>query len=131
VLLVRLAKAVHRRLTDELLGMPWRQFAMLGIIRERGPALQQQVCQAMLIDPNNCVILLNELEDAGQIVRRRDPADRRRHVVELTAAGHKALDKAERAQGSLEDEILAGLSADERATLRELVNRALEAPRIP
>jgi DNA-binding MarR family transcriptional regulator len=70
------------------------------------------------------VLLLNELEDLGYIERRRDPADRRRHVVELTDAGRVALERAERAQEGLGDELFAALSDEERATLRSLLSRA-------
>jgi DNA-binding MarR family transcriptional regulator len=132
VLLLRLAKAVHRRSTEQLLGMRVRQFMLLSYLRDRSPALQQQLCEALLLDSNNCVLLLNELEDTGYIERRRDPSDRRRHVVDLTAAGRKALERGERAQESLEDEVLAALSPEERATLRRLVSQALEgAPTEP
>ena len=44
-----------------------------------------------MVDPNNCVLLLNELDDHGFVERRRDPQDRRRHIVVITAAGLKAL----------------------------------------
>jgi DNA-binding MarR family transcriptional regulator len=59
-------------------------------------------------------------------MRRRDPDDRRRHIVELTDAGHRAIDRAEQGMESVEEEILAALSAKERATLRQLLNKALE-----
>jgi DNA-binding MarR family transcriptional regulator len=74
------------------------------------------------------VLLLNELEDMGYIERRRDPADRRRHVVDLTDEGQAALERAERAQESIGDEMFAALSDEERATLRSLLSRALVAP---
>jgi DNA-binding MarR family transcriptional regulator len=74
------------------------------------------------------VLLLNELEDMGYIERRRDPADRRRHVVDLTAEGQAALERAERAQESIGDEMFAALTDEERATLRSLLSRALVAP---
>ena len=80
----------------------------------------------MHLDPNNCVLLLNELEDAGFATRMRDPADRRRHLLELTDEGRRALEQAERAQDAIEDEVLGALSADERATLRSLLARALD-----
>jgi DNA-binding MarR family transcriptional regulator len=47
-------------------------------------------------------------------------------VVDLTNEGRAALERAERAQEGLEDQVLAGLNADERATLRSLLQRALE-----
>ena len=99
---------------------------LLSYLRYGAPALQQQLCEALWLDANNCVLLLNELEDMGYIERRRDPADRRRHVVELTDEGRAALERAERAQESLGDELFAALSEEERATLRSLLGRALE-----
>ncbi len=128
VMLLRLAKTVHKRSTEELLGMPLRQLMLLSYLRAKAPALQQQLCEFLWLDPNNCVLLLNELEELGYVERRRDPLDRRRHMVDLTEEGSAALERGERAQESLEDEILAGLSDEERMTLRLLLSRALEQP---
>ena len=126
VMLMRLATAIKKRSSEELLGIKLRQLMLLSYLRAGAPALQQQLCEALWLDPNNCVLLLNELEDMGYIQRRRDPADRRRHVVELTDEGHTALERAERAQESLGDELLSALSEEERATLRLLLGRALD-----
>jgi DNA-binding MarR family transcriptional regulator len=128
VMLLRLAKTVHKRSTEDLLGITIRQMMLLSYLRAAAPAQQQQVCESLWLDPNNCVLLLNELEDMGYVERRRDPIDRRRHVVELTDDGRHALERAEQAQESLEDEILGPLSEEERATLRSLLRRALERP---
>jgi DNA-binding MarR family transcriptional regulator len=78
-----------------------------------------------MLDANNCVLLLNELEEAGWTERRRDPEDRRRHVVHLTDEGREALGRAREAQTSLEDEMLASLDAEEREQLRTLLRKAL------
>jgi DNA-binding MarR family transcriptional regulator len=126
VMLMRLATAVKKRSTEELMGVKLRQLMLLSYLRYGAPALQQQLCEALWLDANNCVLLLNELEDMGYIERRRDPADRRRHVVELTDEGLAALERAERAQESIGDELFAALSEEERATLRSLLSRALE-----
>ncbi len=99
---------------------------LLGYLRDRGPVAQQQLCEWLWMDANNCVLMLNELEDRGHLERRRDPSDRRRHLVEITQAGRTALARAERARESLEDEVLGGLSAQERDQLRSLLARALE-----
>jgi DNA-binding MarR family transcriptional regulator len=125
VLLTRLAKVVYRRSTEELLGMRLRQFIALTFLRDHGLAPQQGMCDRLGMDANNLVLLLNELEEAGQVRRTRDPSDRRRHLVELTPAGTHALEHAERAQESIEEELLADLSPEERGTLRELLARAL------
>ena len=60
------------------------------------------------MDSNTGVLVLNDLEDLDYVERRRDPADRRRHIVDITDAGLEALERAEAAQGSIEDEILGG-----------------------
>src|SRR5437588_7861632 len=124
VMLMRLATAIKKRSTEELMGIKLRQLMLLSYLRAGAPALQQQLCEALWLDANNCVLLLNELEDMGYVERRRDAADRRRHVVELTDEGRLALERAERAQDSLGDELFASLSEEERATLRLLLGRA-------
>ena len=124
-MVLHLSKAVHRRSSDELLGMRLRQFLVLSYLNERSPSRQQDLCETLMLDANNCVLLLNELEDAGWTERKRDTADRRRHVVEITPAGREALQGARRAQSSLEDEVLAGLDEDEREQLRTLLRKTL------
>jgi DNA-binding MarR family transcriptional regulator len=124
-LVLGLSKAVHRASSEELLGMRLRQFMVLSYLSERSPSRQQDLCEALMLDANNCVLLLNELERAGWTQRRRDAEDRRRHVVELTAEGRQALERARRAQETLEDEMLAALDADEREQLAHLLRKAL------
>ncbi|HEX6022336.1 MAG TPA: MarR family transcriptional regulator [Solirubrobacter sp.] len=126
VLLIRLSKAVHRSATDEVLGVRLKDYVTLALLRN-GARAQAELCAAVGMDPNNCVLLLNHLEAAGHVERKRDPADRRRHIVELTPAGRKALDRAERGIESLEDEVLGALTLDEREQLRSLLIRALTA----
>ena len=62
----------------------------------------------------------------GGPVLRPSPQDRRRHIVELTAVGRRALERADKAREGLEDEILAPLSAEERKMLNKLVERVLD-----
>jgi DNA-binding MarR family transcriptional regulator len=76
------------------------------------------------LDPSNVVGLLNELEERGLITRRRDPADRRRHIVEISSEGTTQLRAAQRLLARVEDDVLRALSADERATLHGLLVRA-------
>lgn len=125
VLLTRLAKQVYRSSSEELLGMHLRLLMALSYLRDHNGAPQQELAEALCMDANNVVLLLNELEDAGHVTRIRDPHDRRRHLVELTDAGCTALTNAERAQEQIEDEVLQALDSDERATLWHLLTRAL------
>ncbi|HMH48486.1 MAG TPA: MarR family winged helix-turn-helix transcriptional regulator [Solirubrobacteraceae bacterium] len=125
VLLTRLAKQVYRRSSEELLGLHMRLVMALSYLRDHDGAPQGELAEALCMDANNVVLLLNELEDLGHVTRRRDPLDRRRHLVDLTKRGRHALLSAERAQETVEDDVLGALDADERATLWRLLTRAL------
>jgi DNA-binding MarR family transcriptional regulator len=127
VLLTRLAKQVYRRSDEELLGIHMRLLMALSYVRDNDGAPQQGLAEALCMDANNVVLLLNELEDLGYVSRRRDPKDRRRHLVDLTAGGQQALERAEHAQEQIEDDVLQALDAEERATLWRLLTRALYA----
>jgi DNA-binding MarR family transcriptional regulator len=128
-LITQISKALHRRTTEELLGMRLKQFLLLGYVRDHGNGgvSQQELETALLIDANSVVLLLNELEAAGLSVRRRDAHDRRRHLVELTASGRVAVERAEKARESLEDAILADFNQEERATLKKQLRKVLDS----
>src|ERR1041385_1067549 len=108
-LLMRLAKQVYRRSTEELLGMHMRHLMALSYVRDHDGGPQQELAEALCMDANNVVLLLNELEQLGYVGRRRDPSDRRRHLVDLTSLGAKALEKAEHRQETIEDDVLQAL----------------------
>jgi DNA-binding MarR family transcriptional regulator len=125
LLIPRLTKQILRRSTPELLGMDLRLLLALSYLAERDGAPQQELDDVLCMDARNVVVLLNELEDHGHIIRRRDPADRRRHRVYLTSAGRRALKRAVDAQQDVEEELLQTLTADERDTLLRLTARVL------
>lgn len=120
-------KALNRRTNEELLGMRFKPYITLGYIRDHPGTTQQELESALFMDANAVVLILNELEAARFSVRRRDTNDRRRHIVEITESGKRAMDRADKARESLEEEILADLSADERTTLRRLLEKVLES----
>jgi DNA-binding MarR family transcriptional regulator len=98
-----------------------RQFHLLGLLHDRGAMSQRDLGTLMDIDPSILVTLLNPLEAEGYLSRERDEADRRRHVVVLTPAGGRQLDRAGQAQRDTEDELFAGLSDQQREQLRALL----------
>ena len=124
-LLTQVHKAINRRTGEDILGMRFKPYMTLGYIRDHPGTTQQELESALFMDANSVVLILNELEAAQFSIRRRDPNDRRRHIVEITAAGRRALERADRAREGLEDEVLRGLSAAERKTLADLLERVL------
>jgi MarR family transcriptional regulator, temperature-dependent positive regulator of motility len=125
-LLTQVHKALNRRTGEEILGMRFKPYMTLGFIRDHPGVTQQEIESALFMDANSVVLILNELEAAQFSVRRRDPNDRRRHIVEITAAGRRAIERADKAREGLEDEVLRNLSAEERRTLRRLLERVLD-----
>jgi DNA-binding MarR family transcriptional regulator len=106
-------------------GLRPRHLIALRLLSEHGPVSQQGLADVLSLDPSNVVGLLNELEERGLITRRRDPADRRRHIVELSARGDKELGLANARLSCVEDDLLRVLTAEERETLYGLLVRAV------
>jgi DNA-binding MarR family transcriptional regulator len=123
MLLSRLSKQAMRATPESEMGMSLRHFQALYCIQ--GAVPQRELAETLCIDANNTVILLNELEDAGWVVRERDSSDRRRHMVRVTDAGREAYNKALLARDVVQDPVLGRLDPDERATLHDLLAKAL------
>ncbi len=128
VLIAVLARGMRRRieLALEPVGVRPRHLLVLSHLRAGGAAAQQTLLDVAGVDPSNLVGLLNELEDAGLIVRTRDRADRRRGVIELSLKGRRTLDRVDRALRSVDDEVLAALGEGERTELNALLARAAD-----
>ena len=101
-----------------------RHYVALTLLRDHGETSQRALADALRLDPTNLVGLLNDLEQLELLARRRDPEDRRRHIVAITTAGMAELEATERRLEAVEERVLSALSADERATLHGLLMRA-------
>jgi DNA-binding MarR family transcriptional regulator len=106
------------------LGLRPRHLVALTVLRDHGGATQQALATTLQIDRTNLVGLLNELESAGLILRRRTDEDRRRHVVDLTDAGARKLSEVECALAAAEDDVFSALDAEQRETLYRLLQQA-------
>jgi DNA-binding MarR family transcriptional regulator len=125
-LITQLGRVIYRRATEDVIGMRLKQLIALDHLRDQESCLQQGLGQMLMLDANNCVLLLNDLDEHGYVERRRDPADRRRHIVEITPAGLRALELAEAKLETLEDEVLGSLDGGERSQLHGLLAKALD-----
>ena len=109
VLISQLARGMRRRIEQavEPLGLRPRELHALQHLRERGPSAQQTLVELLGIDATNLVAILNRLEDAGLIERRRDRADRRRAIIALSERGEQLLADLDRALRQIDDEVFA------------------------
>jgi DNA-binding MarR family transcriptional regulator len=125
-LITQLGRVIYRRATEDVIGMRLKQLIALDHLRANDCCLQQGLGQMLMLDPNNCVLLLNDLDNSGYVERRRDPSDRRRHIVQITPEGLRALEEAEAKLETLEGEVLANLTQAERGQLHDLLAKALD-----
>src|SRR6266851_108 len=70
LLLTRLSRVVYRRASEAVLGMTLKEYMALTNLRDQTNVTQQALGDALHLDANNCVLLLNVLE-AGQLAERR------------------------------------------------------------
>jgi DNA-binding MarR family transcriptional regulator len=124
-LLVRLAMAFKARAIAELEAAGYSQYhySVLAVLGEQPRKTQATIAEALGVDPSQLVGILDALEARGLIERQRDPDDRRRHVVSLTARGRAQLVRLRRLIDRMEDELFAPLDAAGRKTFHELLLR--------
>lgn len=125
LLILRLARASAWRLSRSLAdsGLRWAEFAVLHHLDAQGPVAQRELASALRIQPSNIVALLDELERRGLLRRTTDPADRRRHRVELTGRGRLTLARATKAAKAAEADLLGPLTPAERREFHALLAR--------
>jgi DNA-binding MarR family transcriptional regulator len=128
LLLARLGRVASRQLTEELVGTGLKppHAAILIMLRDLGPMSQQAIGERLHVDPSNLVAFLNALEADELLVRKRDPSDRRRHIVEITPKGVERMPACAEPVGSLDEQLLAGLSGEEREQLHRMLAQILE-----
>jgi DNA-binding MarR family transcriptional regulator len=128
LLMIKLGRITMHRFTEALepYGIRPRDVAALIELRDHGELTQQSLCGRLHLDPTNLVAILNELEARGYATRRRDPEDRRRHLVEVSKKGIAVIEKVSEAMDGVEDELLSGLDPAERTGVEQLLTSIWE-----
>lgn len=99
------------------LGIDPRQGLLLRVLGTDGPATQADLARRIRVPASKVVGLVDELEAAGLAERRAEQGDRRVRVIHLTDRGTRTLADMAKASAAHENELTAGLSAEERRQL--------------
>lgn len=113
--LVRRLRAEHR--------FPLSHGAVLGRLDRSGPQSVSELAVAERVRPQSMAQTVSDLEAERLVMRRPDPNDGRRALLELTAHGREALDSDRRQRaGWLAQAMEQDLSPSEQEVLAEAVD---------
>lgn len=107
-------------------GITYRQAQLLGWLAVEGPMSQTDLATRMLIEPPSLVGILDRAEEAGLIERRPCPDDRRRKLVHTLPAAEQVWARIAQCGREIRRQAVAGLSEEEIATLRHLLEKVRE-----
>src|ERR1700761_3234596 len=123
-LIKRVELAVRARI-DEIVrpaGLTTNQYTALTVLERHDDMSSAQLARLSFVTAQSMADVITSLEGSGLIERHRDRTDRRRLVVSITREGQVLLDRYRDEIAALEKSMLAGLSEDETAALRNVLN---------
>jgi DNA-binding MarR family transcriptional regulator len=98
-------------------GLSVNGWKLLSVVEYFGPLSASEAGAHTSLEPAKVTRGIDSLVDQGLVLRREDPADRRRIVLSLSARGKRIHSKVERVSRALERELLSVLTSEERETL--------------
>jgi DNA-binding MarR family transcriptional regulator len=128
--LMKQVEMATRARLDELVrpaGLTALQYTALTVLERHSDLTSARLARYSFVTAQSMADMVSALLAAGLIERHRDPGDRRRLVLALTAKGGDLLDDYRPAVAELEREMLSGLSAADAAQLREAIIACREA----
>ncbi len=123
--LARSAKSVSRAFDDALAeaGGSLPVWLVLSSLKSQRPGNQRALADAVGIKEATLTHHLNAMDAQGLITRRRDPTNRRVHLVELTETGEAAFGQLRDAAIAFDQRLRRGISREDLAALEDLLGR--------
>ena len=99
---------------------------ILRLLRVAPGISQQELSERLRIHPSRLVAILDNLGQRQLVERKPNPEDRRLYSLHLTKDGGEILERIGKVAREHQDALLAALSADERKTIAELLQRVAD-----
>ncbi len=127
-LLVIAARRGQERAAERLapLGLNVRMCGVLNLLKDQGPASQQEIGEQLGIDRTTLVEIVDELERQGIVRRERSASDRRSYAVTLTPGGKVTQKRASAAFDAAAEDFFSPLSASDRQKLLTMLARLID-----
>ena len=123
--LTRVSRAISRAFDDALAeaGGSLPVWLVMISLKRGQPSSQRELAEAVGIQGATLTHHLDTMESAGLVTRRRDPANRRLHLVELTPDGDALFFRLRDAATAFDQRLRAGLSDTEASQLEALLDK--------
>jgi DNA-binding MarR family transcriptional regulator len=97
------------------------QYGLLALLEEAAPLSQHDAAKRLHVDRTTMVAMVDDLEERGRVERRRDPTDRRKNALHLTAPGRAVVKRAHRVVAAAEERYFEGLTEGQRNVLHRIL----------
>ena len=128
--IARLERAIRSAVNERVrvYGLTTLQYTTLSVLGARGePLSNAQLARRAYMTPQSMIEVIDALERKGLIRRDPHPNHRRVYPATLTDEGRRVLKACDAAVGEMEEEMLAGLGAEERESLLAWLKASVRA----
>lgn len=101
------------------------QYGVLAVLERQPGIAQKELCEELDLDRSTIADVCSRLERQALVSREPAPEDRRRNVLNLTAAGQAKLDELRPLVTAVQREMTSALSTSEHEQLRSLLAKLL------
>jgi MarR family transcriptional regulator for hemolysin len=96
---------------------------LLRLAQAQGPMRQKDLAAVLMLDTSSLVRIVSNLDAAGLIEQRPDEEDGRAKAIAITGAGKALVQQVESVSRAIEDEVLAGVAAEDLAAARRVLEQ--------
>lgn len=103
-------------------GITEQQWRVLRVLQEEGPLEPTRIAETACLLLPSLTRILQKLEEKGLIHRRRDPDDKRKQIIVVTAEGRALIDANLDRARALNERVRDAMGAERHDALLDLLN---------